>query len=84
MTGLGRRTRGHIIEKWDQTGSPEIPDRGEDIRNPLTSLRGMCSPVMAFASLRIKRACVCLTAQSVPHTEQEIKYVSVKELLITY
>ena len=61
-TGLGRRTRGDI-EKWDQTGSPEIPDRGEDIRNPLTSLWGMCSPTMAFAPLRIKRACVCLTAQ---------------------
>ena len=26
-TGLGRRTRGDK-EKWDQTGSPEIPDRG--------------------------------------------------------
>ena len=26
-TGLGRRTRGYI-EKWDQTDSPEIPDRG--------------------------------------------------------
>ena len=22
------------IEKWDQTGSPEIPDRGGDIINP--------------------------------------------------
>ena len=30
MTGLGRRTREEIIiDKWDQTGSPEIPDRGE-------------------------------------------------------
>ena len=29
-TGLGRRTREEIyIEKWDQTGSPEIPDRVE-------------------------------------------------------
>ena len=27
-TGLGRRTRGDI-EKWDQTESPEIPDREE-------------------------------------------------------
>ena len=28
--GLGRRTREEIIiEKWDQTDSPEIPDRGE-------------------------------------------------------
>ena len=26
-TGLGRRTR--YIEKWDQTGSPKFPDRGE-------------------------------------------------------
>ena len=26
-TGLGRRTRGDI-EKWAQTDSPEIPDRG--------------------------------------------------------
>ena len=26
MTGLGRRTR---EEMWDQTDSPEIPDRGE-------------------------------------------------------
>ena len=26
-TGLGRRTKEMIImEKWDQTGSPEIPD----------------------------------------------------------
>ena len=23
------------IEKWDQTDSPEIPDKGVDIRNPL-------------------------------------------------
>ena len=38
-TGLGRRTGGDI-EKWDQIGSPEIPDRG-DIRNPLASLRGI-------------------------------------------
>ena len=30
---LGRRTRGDI-EKWNQTGSREIPDRGEDSRNP--------------------------------------------------
>ena len=28
-TGLGRRTREENIEKWDQTDSPEIPDRGE-------------------------------------------------------
>ena len=27
-TGLGRGTR-EDTEKWDQTGSPEIPDRGE-------------------------------------------------------
>ena len=32
-TVLGRRTKEDIyIEKWDQTGSPEIPHRG-DIRN---------------------------------------------------
>ena len=33
-TGLGRKTkdRGNI-EKCDQTGSPEIPDRGGDIIN---------------------------------------------------
>ena len=29
MTGLGRRTREEILEKWDQTDSPEIPDKGE-------------------------------------------------------
>ena len=29
------------IEKWDQTDSPEIPDRGGDIRNPPASLRGI-------------------------------------------
>ena len=29
-TGLGKRTReGIIIEKWDQTGGPESPDKGE-------------------------------------------------------
>ena len=29
-TGLGRRTREETyIEKWDQTDSSEIPDRGE-------------------------------------------------------
>ena len=36
-TGLGRRTRRGDIEKWDQTDSPEIPDRGE---KSLASLRG--------------------------------------------
>ena len=39
-TGLGTRTR-EITEKWDQTDSPEISDRGEDIRNPPASLRGV-------------------------------------------
>ena len=29
------------IEKWYQTDNPEIPDRGEDIRNYLASLRGL-------------------------------------------
>ena len=39
--GLGRRTRKEIIiEKWDQSESPEIPDRKGDIRNPPASLRG--------------------------------------------
>ena len=35
-TRLGRRTKEIYIylEKWDQTNSPKIPDRGEDIRNP--------------------------------------------------
>ena len=28
-TGLGRRTRKEIIEKWDQTDSPGIPDTGK-------------------------------------------------------
>ena len=29
-TGLGRRTREETyIENWGQTGSPDIPDRGE-------------------------------------------------------
>ena len=33
-TGLGRRTRQEIYKKkYDQTGSPGIPDRGGDIRN---------------------------------------------------
>ena len=41
-TGLGRRTRGDHTEKWNQTGSPEIPDGG-DIRNPPASLRGIKS-----------------------------------------
>ena len=34
-TGLRIKTREEIyIEKWDQTGSPEIPDMGGDLRNP--------------------------------------------------
>ena len=33
-TGLGRRTEGGDIEKWDQTESPEIPDRGETSEIP--------------------------------------------------
>ena len=33
-TGLGRRTRQEIIEKWDQTDSPEIPDRVETSEIP--------------------------------------------------
>ena len=32
-TGLGRRTRGDI-EMWDQTGSPEIPHKGETSEIP--------------------------------------------------
>ena len=32
-TGLSRRTCGDI-EKWDQTDSPEIPDRSETSENP--------------------------------------------------
>ena len=41
MTGLGRSTREEIIEKWDQTDSPEIQTGGGDIRNPPASLRGV-------------------------------------------
>ena len=34
-TGLGRRTNEEFnIEKWDQTESPEIPDRGETSEIP--------------------------------------------------
>ena len=34
-TGLGRRTKEEFnIEKWDQTESPEIPDRGETSEIP--------------------------------------------------
>ena len=32
-TGLGGRTR-RDIEKWDQTGSPEITERGETSETP--------------------------------------------------
>ena len=32
-TALGRRTKEENIEKWDKTNSPEITDRGGDIRN---------------------------------------------------
>ena len=33
IMSMNRRTReGIYIEKWDQTDSPEIPDRGGDIR----------------------------------------------------
>ena len=31
---MGRRTKEEIIEKWDQTESPEIPDRGETSEIP--------------------------------------------------
>ena len=33
-TGLGRRTKEDNIEKWDQTESPEIPDRWETSEIP--------------------------------------------------
>ena len=34
-TGLGRRIKEEIyIEKWDQTESPEIPDRGKTSEIP--------------------------------------------------
>ena len=33
VTRLGRRTRGDI-EKWDQTDSPQIPDKGETSELP--------------------------------------------------
>ena len=41
-TGLGRRTTRGDIEKWDQTDSPEIPDRGEtsEIPRPVPSAGG--------------------------------------------
>ena len=41
VTGLGRRTREEIIEKWDQTDtdSPEIPDRGETSEIPQPPFR---------------------------------------------
>ena len=31
----------NIIEKWDQTEIPEIPDWGGDIRNPRPPFRGL-------------------------------------------
>ena len=35
MRGLGRRTREEIItEKWDQTDSPEVPNREETSKIP--------------------------------------------------
>ena len=37
-TGLGRRTRGDT-EKWNQTGSLEIPDRGETSETPRPPFR---------------------------------------------
>ena len=33
-TGLGRRTRQEILEKWVQTDSAEISDRGETSEMP--------------------------------------------------
>ena len=45
VTGQEPHKRGDIyIEKWDQTGNPEIAtDRGEDIRNAPVSLGGPMS-----------------------------------------
>ena len=31
---MQKNKRGDNIEKWDQTGSPEIPDRGETSEIP--------------------------------------------------
>ena len=35
-----QKSKGGDIEKWHQTGSPEIPDSGGDIRKPQASLQG--------------------------------------------
>ena len=41
VTGLGIRTREErYIEKWDQTGSPDIPGRGETSEIPQPPLGG--------------------------------------------
>ena len=38
------------IEKWDQTDSPEIPDRGETSEIPPASLRGIVQSNSAIIS----------------------------------
>ena len=38
VIGIGRETREENIEKWDQTDSPEIPDKGKTSES-LASLR---------------------------------------------
>ena len=37
-----RKNKRGDIEKWDQTNSPEIPDRGFPIRNPRPPFGGAC------------------------------------------
>ena len=42
-----------MIEKWDQTDSPEIPDRGKTSEIPPASLRGR---VAERQTLRVRQA----------------------------
>ena len=53
-TGLGRRTKQEIyIETWDQTDSPEIPDRGETSEIPGIPLG------VALRTSTDQNVCVC-------------------------
>ena len=50
-TWQGRRTR-EDIEKWDQTGSSAIPDRGETLEIPQPPFGGPCGMLWDVSPLR--------------------------------
>ena len=64
-TGLGRRTRGDI-EKWDQTDSPEISDRGET-----SGIPGLTSGELFTKTFntKLKRCAMCSTCHPWRNTD---------------